>query len=130
MNNPEVERLAGEVAQLAGETKTEAVRRALVERHQKLTYRAGSVDRATRARRFLEAEVWPELPRHESGRRPTRVEEEEILGFEERVRRRPPARGVAGLLEVRTAPSIGQALTTATVCRTRSPAWPTSRCVS
>ncbi|MCL4446222.1 MAG: type II toxin-antitoxin system VapB family antitoxin [Actinobacteria bacterium] len=108
MKNPEVERLAGEVAQLAGETKTEAVRWARVERHQKLTYRAGSVDRATRARRFLEAEVWPEEPRHELGRRLMRAEEEEILYFEEHVRRRLPARGVAGLLEVRTGSSSGR----------------------
>ncbi|MSO83388.1 MAG: PSK operon transcription factor, partial [Acidobacteria bacterium] len=36
LKNPEVERLAAEVARLTGESKTEAIRRSLEERRQRL----------------------------------------------------------------------------------------------
>lgn len=81
IKNDAVERLAAEVARLAGETKTEAVRRALEERRQRLAYRVSDTDRLARMRRFLENEVWPEVPREELGRRLTREEEEAILGY-------------------------------------------------
>jgi antitoxin VapB len=51
IENAEVERLADEVAKLAGESKTEAGRRALLERRQRLMYRLGGGDREARARR-------------------------------------------------------------------------------
>jgi antitoxin VapB len=81
LKNPEVERLAAEVARLAGESKTEAVRRALAERRQRLIYRRSSDQPARRVRAFLEREVWPEVPVGERGKRLTRAEEDEILGF-------------------------------------------------
>ncbi len=81
IKNPEVERLAEEVARLAGETKTEAVRRALVERKQRFAHRIDAADRATRQRRFLEREVWPLVPESQVGRRLSAVEEDAILGF-------------------------------------------------
>lgn len=81
IKNAEVERLAAEVARLSGETKTEAVRRALVERRQRLAYRLGTTDREAHARRFLEREVWPRVPRDQLGRRLSRDEEDEILGY-------------------------------------------------
>lgn len=62
IKNLEVERLAAEVARLTGETKTEAVRRALSERKQRLAHRIDPADRAARHRRFLEREVWPLVP--------------------------------------------------------------------
>ena len=81
IKNAEVERLADEVARLAGESKTEAVRRALVERRQRLAFRVAPGDRPDRVRRFLEREVWPLVPAGEVGRRLTSQEEDEILGF-------------------------------------------------
>jgi prevent-host-death family protein len=39
------------------------------------------VDRAARLRRFLEQEVWPTLPPDQQGRRLSREEEDEILGY-------------------------------------------------
>ncbi len=72
VKNPEVERLIGEVADLAGETKTEAVRRALEERRSRLAYRNSGYNRGARLRRFLELEVWPTVPKNELGRRLTR----------------------------------------------------------
>jgi antitoxin VapB len=80
LKNREVERLAAEVARLTGESKTEAIRRALDERKQRLK---GPVAerRRTRVLRLLEEKVWPTLPKGERGRRLTRAEEDEILGF-------------------------------------------------
>jgi antitoxin VapB len=81
IKNREVERLAAEVADLAGETKTEAVRRALAERRDRLAYRISGTNRRARLRRFLELEVWPAVPKKELGRRLTRSQEEAILGY-------------------------------------------------
>jgi antitoxin VapB len=80
LKNAAVERLAAEVARLTGETKTEAIRRALDERRRRL--KGPSADqRRARVLRFLEKKVWPTLPESERGRRLTRAEEDEILGF-------------------------------------------------
>lgn len=81
LKNQEVERLAAEVARLTGETKTEAVRRALVERRQRLAHERTSSSRGDRVRRYLESEVWPQVPKDQLGRRLTRAEEDEILGY-------------------------------------------------
>jgi antitoxin VapB len=81
IKNVEVERLADEVARLAGESKTEAVRRALSERKQRLAHRVDPDDRERRVRRFLERQVWPLVPADQFGRRLTPHEEDAILGF-------------------------------------------------
>jgi antitoxin VapB len=81
IKSSEVERLVEEVARLTGETKTEAVRRALVERRQRLSYRVTATDRQTRVRRFLERDVWPSIPPDQRGRRLTEAEEDAILGY-------------------------------------------------
>jgi antitoxin VapB len=81
IKNPEVERLVREIADLTGESKTEAVRKALEERREKLAFRTAGQSRAARLRRFLEEEVWPAVPRSQRGRRLTRAEEEAILGY-------------------------------------------------
>jgi antitoxin VapB len=80
LKNAAVERLAAEVARLTGESKTEAIRRALDERRRRL--KGPSVDqRRQRILKFLEKKVWPTLPESERGRRLTRAEEDAILGF-------------------------------------------------
>jgi antitoxin VapB len=80
LKNAAVERLAAEVARLTGESKTEAIRRALHERRRRL--KATSADeRRTRVVRFLEKKVWPTLRAGELGRRLTRAEEDELLGY-------------------------------------------------
>jgi len=81
IKNRSVEKLVDEVARLAGESKTEAVRRALEERKARLVYRVADLDRASRLRRFLEDEVWPTIPAGETGRKMSREEEEQILGY-------------------------------------------------
>jgi antitoxin VapB len=81
IKNREVERLAEETARLAGETKTEAIRRALEERARRLRLRVVRRDRKADMRRYLEREVWPKVPRKVLGRRLTRRQEEAILGY-------------------------------------------------
>jgi antitoxin VapB len=80
LKNDEVERLAAEVARMTGESKTEAIRVALQERQQRLKGRTIE-QRRDRVLKFLEKEVWSTLPDSERGRRLTRAEEDEILGF-------------------------------------------------
>ena len=83
IKNNEVERLVNEVANLTGESKTEAVRRALEERKARLVlYNAGD-HRSARLKGFLERELWPLVPPQELGRRLSRAEEEAILGYGE-----------------------------------------------
>ena len=80
IKNLDVERLAAEVARLTGESKTEAIRRALDERRRRL--KGVSADqRRTRVLRYLEKHVWPTLQPEERGRRLTRAEEDDILGY-------------------------------------------------
>ncbi len=80
IKNDEVERLAREVADVMGETKTEAIRRALSERRARVGTSVGEKP-AARLSRYLEEELWPTIPEHELGRRLSRVEEDEILGY-------------------------------------------------
>ena len=81
IKNPEVERLVDEVAKIAGETKTEAVRRALEERRERLAFQAPAGDRRAEVMRFLEREVWPRVPSELLGRGLSKEEQEEILGY-------------------------------------------------
>lgn len=93
IKNEAVERLVAEVTRVSGESKTEAVRRALEERKARLAYRVADGDRTSRLRRFLEAEVWPGVPAEELGRRMSREEDESILGYrKESVRSSTPLR--------------------------------------
>ncbi|PYR33484.1 MAG: protein transcription factor [Acidobacteria bacterium] len=81
IKNIEVERLAAEVASLAGETKTEAIRRALEERKSRLALRIVRSDRQRDFIRALERDIWPRIPRRLLGRRLTRRQEDAILGY-------------------------------------------------
>jgi antitoxin VapB len=80
IKNAEVERLATEVSRLTGESKTEAIRRALDERRRRLKHKSAD-RRRERILDFLERTVWPTLPKNVRGRRLTRPEEDEILGY-------------------------------------------------
>ena len=80
IKNGEVERLASEVAGLAQESKTEAIRKALLERRARLQAHAGRRG-GRRLVEFLEQSVWPEIPAAEVGRVLSREEEDRILGY-------------------------------------------------
>ena len=83
LKNAEIERLAAEVAALAGETKTEAIRRALIERRDRLAFQRASEDPGARLHRFLVEEVWPLVPPEAMGRPLSRDEEDALLGYGE-----------------------------------------------
>ncbi len=80
IKDPVAERLAAEVAVLAHENKTEAIRNALQERKERLELGGGKRS-AEDFRRFLETEIWPLIPEEAKGRPITKGEEEEILGI-------------------------------------------------
>ena len=80
IKNAEVERLAADVARLTGESKTEAIRRALEERRRRLKGPVAA-ERRKRVLTYLEKKIWPELPKKERGRRLSRDEEDAILGY-------------------------------------------------
>jgi antitoxin VapB len=81
IKDPDVDRLAAEVAAIAGESKTQAVRVALRERRERLALRTGAFDRRAAIRRVLETEIWPALPDGVRGTRVTKAERERILGY-------------------------------------------------
>jgi antitoxin VapB len=81
IKNAEVERLAEEAARLAGETKTESIRKALEERLARLRLRVVRRDREAEAFLYLKREVWPSVPRGVLGKRLTRREEDRVLGY-------------------------------------------------
>ena len=67
IKDPETEKLAAKVAALAGESKARAVKVALQERKHRLALRTVRRDRTQELRRFLEQEVWPQIPRRALG---------------------------------------------------------------
>jgi antitoxin VapB len=83
IKDDEAVRLAGEVAALAGESKTRAVRVALQERHARLALTTRQGAHGDGLRRFLEQEAWPQIPAKVLGRPISRAEREAILGYGE-----------------------------------------------
>lgn len=81
IKNDKVEQLAAEISQMTGETKTAAILRALEERKQRLALGTSGERRLAQTLDFLEKEVWPKIPRKFLGRRVTKKEREEILGY-------------------------------------------------
>ena len=81
IKNPEVERLATELARLTGETKTETIRRALLERRARMRTRVDPKKDLQRIVRVLDEEIWSRIPPEQRGRGPSKAEREEILGY-------------------------------------------------
>ena len=80
----ETEKLAAEIAKLAGESEEEAVRRALLERRKRLAAAPSGDRRRPKGGllHFLETEIWPQIPDRLLDRPPmTKAEREEILGI-------------------------------------------------
>jgi len=67
---------------MTGETKTEAIRRALEDRKNRLASKSSPTkDRASKIMDYLEREVWPNIPAEILGKKITKREREEILGI-------------------------------------------------
>ena len=83
IKDQETEKLAAEVAELAGESKTGAVRQALRERRDRLELERGGKEKRRRdLLQFMETRIWPQIPKELRGQPPmTKAEREEILGI-------------------------------------------------
>lgn len=77
------EKLAAEVAELTGDSKTGAVRNALREKRDRLELerKSGRPRRHGDLARFLETQIWPQLPEELRGKSISKAEREEILGY-------------------------------------------------
>lgn len=83
IKNQEVEQVLEEVIRITGESKTEAVRKALEERRQRLEMRFIKPPTENSLLLFLQEEVWPNVPPHQLGKSLTKAEEERLLGLGE-----------------------------------------------
>ena len=81
IKNKEVEKLAAEVAALTGETKTEAIGKALAERKNRLAFQVREKNKKEKLIAFLESEIWPSIPRDMMGKGLSRKEEDRLLGY-------------------------------------------------
>ena len=81
IKNPEVERLAAEVARLTKESKTEAIRQALADRKRRLLATGKTADKEERLLAYLRNRVWPQIPPELLHRRTSKREREKILGY-------------------------------------------------
>lgn len=81
IKNPEVEKLAGEVAELAKESKTEAIRTALEERLARLAADQGRKRSKEQLTEFFQRSIWPNIPANVRGKRISKREREAILGY-------------------------------------------------
>ena len=80
IKDPVAEKLAAEVAALAGESKTRAIRVALEERRARLAFGSPHRDR----REIIDAslrEFWATLPKGVLGKKVSKKERERILGY-------------------------------------------------
>jgi antitoxin VapB len=83
IKNRDVEELLEQVVQMTGETKTEAVRKALEQRRQRLSLRAVMLQDDMRLLAFLQDEVWPQIPAELLGSWLTKEEGDQLLGYGE-----------------------------------------------
>jgi antitoxin VapB len=83
INNPTVDKLLDEITQITGESRTEAVRKALEERRRRLSSQTPVAEKQRGLTAFLQEEVWPQIPPAHLGVRLTKEEQEDILGYGE-----------------------------------------------
>ena len=81
IKNEAVERLVDELAVHMGESKTEAVRRAVEERLLRARARGMDHERLRSVMTWLQVELWAQLPAGHRGVRIASEEEDEILGY-------------------------------------------------
>jgi antitoxin VapB len=81
IKNDKVERLVEELAHMTGESKTAAILRALEERKERIALAPTGKRRLAQTLDFLEREIWPNIPRKLLGKRVTKKEREQILGY-------------------------------------------------
>ena len=81
IKNPQVEKLAKEIARITGETKTEAIKKALEERKERLSFQIAPRDRRADLLGFLEREIWAFIPEDRLGKKWSKKQEAALLGY-------------------------------------------------
>lgn len=66
---------------MAGENTTEAIRKALEMRKQRLMLGGDAAARARRVERLLREKIWPQVPARVRGKAVSKAEEAKILGY-------------------------------------------------
>jgi antitoxin VapB len=82
IKDTETERLASEVADLTGESKTGEILTYLRERKARVALQHPANNREQALRALLEQKIWPALPPGVRGHAPSADEQDEILGYE------------------------------------------------
>jgi antitoxin VapB len=80
IKNDRVKLLVDELSKVTGESKTAVILRALEERKARIALHAHR-RRAERVIDFLEREIWPNIPDELLGRRISKRQREQILGY-------------------------------------------------
>lgn len=75
-----------EVAAMTGETATEAIRKALEERRDRLQFQVVRTDRKAEMFRYLTENVWPRVATEVLGKGISQAEQDELLGYGEGAR--------------------------------------------
>lgn len=83
IKNHTVEKLLDDIVSLTGESKTEAVKKALEERHYRLKLNPTQTKSRERLFEFLEEEIWSQIPNDLLGKSMSKQEKESILGYGE-----------------------------------------------
>jgi antitoxin VapB len=83
IDDHDIESTLDEIVRLTGESKTEAIRKALDERRQRLLAQTVTPRSKARLLAFLEDEIWSQIPPELMSRPLTKEEEEDILGYGE-----------------------------------------------
>ena len=81
IKNLEVERLAAEIAEITGESKTEAIRKALLERRFRLTLAKGKGQPEEELLEQLQARIWSRIPESLQGQGIAYLPSDHMLGF-------------------------------------------------
>jgi hypothetical protein len=81
IKNPDVEQLAEELSAITGESKTQAILTALIERRRRFAFRVVPAERRTHLLRFLEYEIWTRIPANQPGQLHDPALDDEILGY-------------------------------------------------
>ena len=81
IKDAETERLAAEVAEMTGNSKTGAIREALRAQRDQLVALESTEVRRRRLHRVLEEEIWPQIPDDFRNAVITKADREAILGY-------------------------------------------------
>ena len=81
IKNAEIEALANEISRRTGESKTEVIRKALLERRDRLALHSGPRDRGARLMELCRREIWPAIPKKKREWGFSRRDEDRLLGY-------------------------------------------------